>query len=199
MFGLLALFVLLALLAWKFLAAENPPPSVVRMAAANSGAVAQSMQHSVIVSAPKSVVEPPTLPPVKASESPSAALSDSDPSVNDWGEVEFTDGVPVVRTLATGETCIIVPTVITPNEFGGGGLHFDLVIESPGSMPAIEGLRGKDAINAELSSARMDSNKKILSNPSIITPPGQEVGIGIGSPGDPLHFSIRFKPKVSSQ
>jgi hypothetical protein len=200
MLGLLALFVLLVVLMWKFYAVGGPVLPASPTAPTNPGLAAQpSQQPPVVVAAPKTAVEMPTQPPAPAAETTSASLSDEDPSVNDLGDLEFTDGVPVVRTLASGETCIMVATAIPPSGSGDVQVSVNMLIEAPGSVPAIDGLLGQAALNAEYRAAAMDSHKKILSNHSVTAIAGHEVEIGVGSPGDPAHFSIRFKPKMSGQ
>jgi hypothetical protein len=193
----LALLVLLVLLIgwlWKCLTAVNHAP----VASVEDKAVGKKS----VVAAPKPVqvdsVETPTTPAVRASQSPETG------SVNDWGVIEFTDGVPVVRTLSTGELCVIVPTIFDLN--GIRQISLKMLIEAPGSltMPAaaIEALRGLDAqtfINQEHTAARTDPTKVILSSPAVTAEAGTPVAINVGGrdKAGSLHFSFTPIPSAT--
>ena len=192
--GLLALLLLLALRWWR-----NLP---VEIESGQASSVALAPQHSLtVVSAPKpaaaSSVEAPKQPPVKASESPPPPPND-----NDWGMIEFTDGVPVVRTMATGEMCVIIPTVFTAN--AENQIELKMIVEKPGSLQMssadIEALRGpaaKNFINSELTAAKSDSSKVIESMPSIVAMPGEPVRVGVGSARDGNIMSIDLVPLIT--
>ncbi len=191
--GLLALLLLLALLWWR----NQPKPGEP----AQSPSEAAPARHSTMVLAAvqptaATAVAAPKQAPVKASESPAP------PDVNDWGMVEFTDGVPVVRIMASGSSCVIIPTVITAN--GGNQIHLEMVVEKPGSLQlpasAIEALRGPAArnfIKSELSATRSDASKVIESMPSIVAVPGNSVRIGVGSAPDGNIISIELVPLIA--
>ncbi len=191
--GGLALLLLLVLLWWQSQptqAVEASPTPVL----ASTAPVRAAMLESSKSATPAAVV-PPTQTPVRASESPPPA------NVNEWGVIEFTDGVPVVRTLASGSTCVIIPTVIESN--GAQQIHLEMIVEEPGSLhlseSEIEALRGpaaKNFIRSEMSAARQDPSKAIQTSPSITAIPGHEVQLSVGS-GRDLAMSLRLTPAIA--
>ncbi len=200
--GLILLLVCSMLALWMFWNG-NSSASQSRTKSQNPSSVGQQQPPAIATVAstsselPSEVasVETPKVPAVKASQSLPAA------SVNNWGMINFTDGVLVVRTLTTGETCIISPTLV--NGSGGNEISVKMLIESPGSLTmssaAIEALRGKDSrdfLNNEFRAAARDSTKVILSNPMVTAVSGTEVSITTGEFGSTNSITFRFTPII---
>lgn len=195
--GLLVLFILfMGLLAGWFIWSRDTSATTMKVSAVNNRETS-SVQSEKTKPIEPVIVDAPKQMPAKASESPPTS------SNNDWGVIEFSDGVPVVRTLSTGELCIMVPTVI--NVGGQSQIRLNMMVEKPGSnvrpSAEIEALRGQAAqnyLNSELSAARRDPTKVIESNSMISAKAGQEVQLSVGTPKDSVQTSFRFTPIVAT-
>ena len=148
-------------------------------------------------------IEAPRVAPVSAAGA--AGVGSSLPAANEWGEIEFEVGVPVVRTMATGETVLIfVSPVSGSGQNAVAQLHVDMIIELPGSgyqrsnseLEALRGQNAQEVMKAEFLLARQ-GQIKVESNPSMTVDLGKAVEYWMGSTPGTTNPTIRFKPKIA--
>ncbi len=184
----LVLLFLLAILGWKFLPgiAKVGDRSVVDSATKRSGALVAKSKP-----AGGDLISLPITPAVKAAGGAEAQLP---LTVYDLGEMEFSDGVRVVRTLATGETCIFFPKVADQDS-----IFVRLYIIKAGDYvqqlnTAIKNL-GENELMAQIAYLNQKTSFEVTAA-SLGGSPGEEVNMTLTLGPHDGQVKVRIIPKI---